>query len=389
LNLLIILETLFYLNFNENLSSLFHNTILEISDTNSNWPYIVLSPLAIIDAVLIIVEFFNISANKPSTRRQSINNVVVDDTNPVIYLSLCDVISMDRIKEPVKGVSCQHYQAFDKQSFINCKFQQCPICNSSIPEHSYLIPDAFFMQLLQKTPVDCLAVEYNLRSNFIIIRNQKNKNYQFENIFPSEWSTSQQTNCDLKIIPAESQEFQGIANRINSTLPNAKIIKIESIQNKYLWTRYYHERKLLRQKNQQDTVEKMLFHGSRGTDPRDIYNGEDGFDMRFSASGMWGQGVYFAENASYSNGYVHICQEMGQTVRKFFLASVLVGDPFDCPSNAALRMPPEKAQASSHLLFHKVRYDCCSGFTGGSKIFIIYMNGRAYPKYLITFTLPS
>ena len=49
--------------------------------------------------------------------------------------------------------------------------------------------------------------------------------------------------------------------------------------------------------------EMQLYHGTRATDPLLIYDGEEGFDMRFSANGMWGQAVYFAVNSSYSNSY--------------------------------------------------------------------------------------
>ena len=49
----------------------------------------------------------------------------------------------------------------------------------------------------------------------------------------------------------------------------------------------------------------MLYHGTRQTDPKFIYAGEEGFNMLYSSGGMWGQACYFAEKASYSNGYRH------------------------------------------------------------------------------------
>jgi hypothetical protein len=36
-----------------------------------------------------------------------------------------------------------------------------------------------------------------------------------------------------------------------------------------------------------------------------IYEGEVGFDTRFSKAGMWGIAIYFAKNAKYSNDYCH------------------------------------------------------------------------------------
>ena len=40
--------------------------------------------------------------------------------------------------------------------------------------------------------------------------------------------------------------------------------------------------------------EKFLYHGTGNTPPDMIYKSEEGFDMRFSNQGMWGQAVYFA-----------------------------------------------------------------------------------------------
>ena len=48
-----------------------------------------------------------------------------------------------------------------------------------------------------------------------------------------------------------------------------------------------------------------LFHGTSDNDQQQIYDSEEGFDMQFSASGMWGQANYFAVNASYSNSYAY------------------------------------------------------------------------------------
>ena len=49
--------------------------------------------------------------------------------------------------------------------------------------------------------------------------------------------------------------------------------------------------------------EKELFHGSSSTTPEEIYESEEGFDLRFNRQGMWGQGNYFAESAQFSCSY--------------------------------------------------------------------------------------
>ena len=72
-------------------------------------------------------------------------------------------------------------------------------------------------------------------------------------------------------------------------------------------------------------IVKHLFHGTSSTDPSLIYKSESGLDMRFSNSGMYGKGIYFAEHSSYSDGYAFYKNNaVGQ--KQMFLALVLVGD---------------------------------------------------------------
>jgi len=57
---------------------------------------------------------------------------------------------------------------------------------------------------------------------------------------------------------------------------------------------------------------KLLWHGTGNTDPKIIYEGEDGLDMRHGGEGcLWGKAVYFAVNASYSVSYSYRSQTGG------------------------------------------------------------------------------
>ena len=47
----------------------------------------------------------------------------------------------------------------------------------------------------------------------------------------------------------------------------------------------------------------MLWYGTSKTMPNLIYEGEVGFDSRFSEAGYYGIAVYFAKNASYIDNY--------------------------------------------------------------------------------------
>ena len=56
----------------------------------------------------------------------------------------------------------------------------------------------------------------------------------------------------------------------------------------------------------------------------------------------------------------------------------------ECPSDRSLRMPPQRTAKSGGLIGIE-RYDSVTGTTGGSKVYIIYDNHKAYPFYLVTY----
>lgn len=134
-------------------------------------------------------------------------------------------------------------------------------------------------------------------------------------------------------------------------------------------------------KNNNNANEIEVFHGCRGTNPVEIYGGEDGFDMRFSATGMWGPGIYFAANASYS---LHYSSSTPEGYKQFFLARAAAGAIHTCAASSTYRLPPVKPSASGQ--FATERYDCNSGTTQGSVVYIFYQNCMAYPFYFITYT---
>ena len=121
---------------------------------------------------------------------------------------------------------------------------------------------------------------------------------------------------------------------------------------------------------------KHLFHGSSGTDPKLIYETYDGLDIRFSNSGMYGQGIYFADNSQYSHSY-HYANPKKRGECQMFMALVLVGDSVTLPP-AQFRIPPNKRGSQTE------RYDSINNGPGGH--YIIYDNVKSYPGYLITYT---
>ena len=199
---------------------------------------------------------------------------------------------------------------------------------------------------------------------------------------PPEWEPQTQT---LKLCPVTSgsPEWNKVERNFKCTLPSVSVVQITRIQNKWLWERFALHKKRLAYKNDGNVNERELFHGTRSNDPKLIYEGEDGFDMRYCAQGMWGLANYFAVNASYSHSYAY---PRSDGSREMFLVKVLTGDSFQCPSNSTLRMPPEKqGVGSGKLQLTKVRYDTVTGTTNGSQVFMTYDNDKAYPAYLIQY----
>ncbi|CAF0905999.1 unnamed protein product, partial [Brachionus calyciflorus] len=182
-----------------------------------------------------------------------------------------------------------------------------------------------------------------------------NKSNKSKINLPDTWAEMEHSeNLKLIEIQKSSSEFRNIYKEISKSVTDFEILA-----------------------NKVEENEKFLFHGTNETSPYTIYDDLVGFDMRFSRKGMWGHGIYFAVNASYSKlGYSY--KNKSEGTHSIFYARVALGDYTEQPSRPWC-LPPLKPNS-------KLRYDSIKGHTKGSDIFILYENGRAYPEYLITFS---
>ena len=72
---------------------------------------------------------------------------------------------------------------------------------------------------------------------------------------------------------------------------------------------------------------KVLYHGTRKSNPVDIVTSEWGLDMRYAnEKGHYGAGIYFADNASYSNRYAYVDPVL--KIKQILVCFVIVGDSF-------------------------------------------------------------
>ena len=132
------------------------------------------------------------------------------------------------------------------------------------------------------------------------------------------------------------------------------------------------------QKSVKDIM-KHLFHGSNETDPKKIYESDVGLDRRFSKdSGLYGNGIYFANNSQYSHNYAWKVPEGNGKKFQMFVCLVLKGDSTTRPEKQ-YKVPPFKLNSQTE------RYDSINNGQGGHTI--IYDNLKSYPGYLVTYTL--
>ena len=178
----------------------------------------------------------------------------------------------------------------------------------------------------------------------------------------------------------ESDEFSAVARNFLNTLPKATIKSITKIHNKISWDNFVMtiKHKVGIQTGAPESVEfrentlfiRPLFHGSSHTDPEIIIEDNVGFNIQYSRDGMWGRGIYFAVNASYSHGFAH---KSGDGTYSMFLSQVFVGNAKNSCPNDRLHGPPKG--------YHSIT----DSHPAGSKVYILCENGLAYPGYLVKY----
>ena len=198
--------------------------------------------------------------------------------------------------------------------------------------------------------------------------------------YPEEWNPQAKA-CELQGVAVNSVEWAGVLTELRKTMPHVRLLKLERIQNKPLWDKYALEMVHMGDRNGDEGInEKLLFHGTRRTDPKVIIESVKGIDFRYSSedrSLLWGKGAYFAVNASYSDSYCH----RSSCGKQMLLVRVLTGRScsYGHGKDPSLTKPPPLSKGG-HVL-----YDTVNGHTNGSDVYIVYDHDRAYPAYLITY----
>ncbi|XP_069014966.1 protein mono-ADP-ribosyltransferase PARP14-like [Embiotoca jacksoni] len=179
----------------------------------------------------------------------------------------------------------------------------------------------------------------------------------------------------VELLP-NSPEYQAVAQGFLKTA-TYRIHKIELVQNLYLWEAYSVCKKRIKAKNgQADVGEKSLYHGTSAVSCDCIER--DRFDRGYAGAhaAIYGKGVYFAVDASYSARQYSPAD--GSGLKRLYVARVLTGRY--TVGNSSLKAAPPRG---------KDRTDCFDSVVDNQQqpaMFVIFHDDQAYPEYLITFS---
>ena len=194
---------------------------------------------------------------------------------------------------------------------------------------------------------------------------------------PPNWGPVKDPLVAQRIILPEGAEKAACVKAFQATTP-ATIVSVERIQNMAMWQSYIVKRHgmFTRDKDTSigDSEKKWLFHGTAAaTVPLII---QQGFNRTFAGKNavVFGKGVYFARNSSYSSNTTYSPPD-SQGVQQMFLCRVLSGHT--CLGHNG-QLVPDIRDADRHIL-----YDCTTNHD--KTIYVTYNDSQQYPEYLIRF----
>ncbi|KAK2560432.1 Protein mono-ADP-ribosyltransferase PARP14 [Acropora cervicornis] len=229
--------------------------------------------------------------------------------------------------------------------------------------------------------------EINFAINEItILKNGKKKRIRRRDVFPlpDEWDrqprdeNGKEETVYLASLDEESKEYKRVQEKFFKSLHETRvnIIKIERIQNPSLYFPYVMKKQSMDARNGSLENERELFHGTDYNRVKSI--NMQGFNRSFCGrnGSAYGDGVYFAEDASYSTSF---SRESPHGESFMYLAKVLVGEY--TRGEKGMRTPPS-IDSVSHP---EILFDSVVNSTEEPTVFVIFADCHVYPEYLITF----
>ncbi|XP_070564847.1 uncharacterized protein [Ptychodera flava] len=195
-----------------------------------------------------------------------------------------------------------------------------------------------------------------------------------ELLLPPHWEPNQQTDVHVSdITNKESMEYKEVYELFFSTLDDEEyeIENLQRVQIPWRYKQYQTSKEKFNRKNPGCENEKRLFHGTRAETLKEI--NRSGFNRSYAGlnATVYGQGSYFARDASYSEGFA----PPDNGVQYMYCARVLVGRY--ARGDTSMREPPRKADGTP--------YDSTVDDDEEPSIFVVYDDTYAYPEYIIKF----
>ena len=201
---------------------------------------------------------------------------------------------------------------------------------------------------------------------------------------PHQWTLQQQSAVETVPVVVGGEEWNELQCLLKKSLPSVKLLQVIRVQNLTIWRRYSFFKSLMSKRGHGQVNEKLLFHGTRDTDPQTIISSEKGFDFRYGTDEcLWGKGTYFAVDASYCDSRFAYHSSGGK--RQIFVARVLTGRSItlpQCKANRALKEPPRISNSAQDT------YDSVNGMVCrpvSTQVYVVYDHDKAYPAYLLTY----
>ncbi|TRY57758.1 hypothetical protein DNTS_012030 [Danionella cerebrum] len=193
---------------------------------------------------------------------------------------------------------------------------------------------------------------------------------------PIYWDNmSQNDSVNVIALDPQSTEYQTVKADFKKTAPKT-VLKIERIQNPKLRQMYEVRKADLEVKNTLvGAAEKLLYHGTSETSCSSIINSN--FNRNYSGQNgtAYGQGTYFAVNASYSASTA-FAVPLSDGTQQMFVARVLTG--YFSQGQGGMRTPPVRVQPD-------ILYDSVVDNIANPTMYVVFHDCQAYPDYLITF----
>ncbi|XP_018424403.1 PREDICTED: poly [ADP-ribose] polymerase 12-like [Nanorana parkeri] len=194
--------------------------------------------------------------------------------------------------------------------------------------------------------------------------------------YPAQWDMNALPDIGYKKVLVDNTcaEFSNIVKMFSKTVSGQTVKKLWRIQNPTLWQVYQWQKDQMKKKNSGIAVdERQLFHATESANVDAICN--DNFDWRICGTNgvQYGQGSYFARDASYSHNYAPPTSEGTRTM---FVARVLVGD--FVLGVSTMRRPPQKSKGPKC-------YDSCVNNVRNPSVFVVFEKFQIYPEYILEY----